>query len=192
MPTWSGWDSAFLTTANLPDNGTTRAFLDEWAQNANTNCDNNPIDLSHGLPAPVASHATDCKKLPGGRVAKKYASHLDAAHAFDLQIHSAAFSTLLAAFQSGDPYPLGKFPGLPDELAGWGSYAFAVKIAKDFQLPTPAVGGVTSTTTTPGVHKGWSDVRTSMNTKWPNALRASDKAAAAALRALHKASKVKL
>ena len=46
MPTWSGWVQDFLTAAGFPNTADNRKFLAEWAAHSNTDCGNNPIDLS--------------------------------------------------------------------------------------------------------------------------------------------------
>lgn len=52
--------------------------------------------------------------------------------------------------------------------------------------------GTPASVNAPRAHKGWHELRRSMNTNWPHALRDSEKLTRAALRSLHRARKVRL
>jgi hypothetical protein len=56
----------------------------------------------------------------------------------------------------------------------------------------PPPGPIGTSLAAPRAHKGWADMRRSVNHGWPAALRASDHQIRAALRSLGRAHKVKL
>jgi hypothetical protein len=183
VTTWLGWAGDFLAAASLPNTANSRKFLNDWATNANfPSCGDNPIDLSHKEPG-----STNCggTTLWGDDV-QRYTSHTWARTAFNSQIHSSRYAAILAALRSGNPYTV-KNPGsVATQLGEWSSTDFANIYLNEAQSgpPTPI--------TAPRAHKGWADMRRSVNHHWGAALAASDHEIRAALRSLSHARKVKL
>jgi hypothetical protein len=100
VSTWAGWEADLLTHAGIPNTANNRRFLDDWHSHAETNCKNNPIDLSVR-----SAGATNCHTLPAVTArAQNYSTTGNAVHAFDVQIHQNAYQHLLAALLTGNPY----------------------------------------------------------------------------------------
>lgn len=187
MTTWDGWESQLLAAANLTDNGSTRAFLDQWAKNANAaSCRPNPVDISH-----VTSGSRNCKRLTPTRVAQTYTGHGQAASAFSSEIHSGDFPHLLKAFQGTDPYGPSNLADVEADLLLWGSSNFVAALEAEFGVtPTQPGGNVQGSST--GIHKGWHDLRTTINHGLPASVAASERMTGAALRKLAGARRVRL
>lgn len=184
MATWSGWIQQFLAAANLPDTGGNNTFLGDWNSSADSNCRNNPLDLSHKTGA-----STNCKALTGSRTAQNYTSHTQAATSFDAQLHSGNFPHLLGALASGSPYGVSDQQGVMADLVRWGSEKFAYELTQNFGPPHGGPGGGIVDA---DALKGWQDIRHSVNRNMPAALRHSDRQMVRALHALGRARKVKL
>lgn len=167
MATWTGWQSQLLDAANLPDTTGNRVFLSDWAEHANANCGNNPVDLSRR-----ESGSTNCHKLTGSRTAQRYGSHATAARAFNQQIHGGAFPNLLAAFRSGNPETTTEVPKILGELGRWGSTKFADWLRTQLGLSGGSSGsGGPSSVASTSVYKSWGDLQTSVNRRMPTAVQ---------------------
>lgn len=180
---WNQWTDQFCAAAQVPHNSQNISFLEGWNDFANTSCRNNPIDLSRSEPG-----STNCHKLPGGKTAKNYTSHARAANAFRDQLNSGSYQFLYS-------YLLGKLdntkPNIAhavDDLIEWGSTKYAQVVADAAGVPYPGTGGGS----TVHFHKGWDDLRRSVNRRYPRALTDSKKFTDAALRKLAHASRVRL
>jgi hypothetical protein len=184
MATWTGWEAQFLAAAQVPDTTSNVQFLDDWARHANTDCRNNPIDLS----TPV-SGSTNCASLPAITArAQNYTTHANAAHAFYVQTHAGYAKALLAALKSGDPYTVTDTGTVATDISAWGSQKFAeVYFTETAGAPGRGGGGGIA----PQALKGWHDVRRSVNTKMPAALQHSEKMVRRALQDLSRASRVR-
>lgn len=179
MTTWSGWQSEFLNAAHVPDDAANRAFLTAWAAHANApNCRNNPIDLSQ-----PETGSGNCTILPGGKHAQHYPSHASAATAFVDQIFSQQFQAIGVGLAASNITTSNLPQEYIDALNLWGSHKFALFAAgqsgqKPPKVPVP-------------LHKGWNDVRHSVNTTAHKRLAASQRLVSAALRKLEHTHKVK-
>ena len=179
MPTWTGWQNQFLGAIGAPKSADNRGFLNLWAVHANTNCQNNPIDLSH-----ADGGSTDCETLPGAKIAQAYPNHAAAVDAFKRQVGGYENLALgLAQDKIADATASG---GVISDLRQWGSTNYATWLE---QQATAAGLGPGSAT---GFHKGWHDLRRSVNSHFPAALKDANKSNAAALRSLRRARKVRL
>jgi hypothetical protein len=159
---WSGWQADLLSHAGIPNTTNNRRFLSDWHAHAETNCRNNPIDLS------VTVGATrNCAPLPGLNVqAQRYTTTGNAVHAFTVQIHQARYSHLLAALRSGNPYTAAS-PGLiAADLAAWGSQTFAQRF---FNQTVTNAGGAAGYA--PTALPAWADLQRQVNHGLPVALR---------------------
>jgi hypothetical protein len=187
VATWSGWENQLLSKAGLPTTAANRQFLDIWAQQADTNCQNNPIDISH-----VNTGSFNCKRLTPTRQAQGYATHATAALAFQSEISSGNFPTLFSQLNSGHPFSDATETTVQvgaNELAAWGSIGFS----KNFPFvypPHAQPGGGGGSLNIPHAHKGWADLRHSVNVKLPAKLRDSQKLGQSALHQLAKTRKV--
>lgn len=179
MTTWSGWQTQFLAAGQLPNTPANRQFLTAWAAHANApNCQNNPIDLSH-----TETGSRNCAKLPGGRTAQRYASHASAAQAFVDQIFSQDFQAIGVGLAASNITTSNLPQEYIDALNNWGSHKFALFAAgrsgqKPPKVPVP-------------LHKGWNDVRHSVNVTAHKRLVASQQLTNAALHQLRHVHKVK-
>ncbi len=189
MATWSGWENQLLSKAGLPTTADNRKFLDNWTDWDVSNCQNNPINLSH-----VNTGSFDCHRLTDTRTAQSYATHATAALAFQSEISSGNFPILFAQLNTGHP-----FSNADDnttqvgaaELVAWGTPGLASKLA-DIYPPSSGGGGGGGAGGSTGIHKGWNDLRKSVNHNIPTSLNASAKMTNAALRKLQHARKVRL
>lgn len=186
MASWSGWQKQFLVNAELPDTADNRAALTAWANNPNTTCANNPIDLSHKTATSKA-----CKALPGSREAKKYVSHADAIGAFTAQIHSGDFPSLLGAFHSGAPEAVADSQAVYADLRKWGSTFYSNDYLQHVTGSQPSPPTTTTTVKAPRAHGGWADLQRSLNVKWRKSLDHTDRINRASLRSLQRMHKVK-
>ena len=184
MAAWAGWEAEFLKAAGLPLTTSNEAFLNQWNTYDNTNCRNNPIDLSRRMPG-----STSCAGLPSGRQARNYTSHAQAASAFAAQLKSGAFPNLLAALRSGQPYEVKDPAKVAQDLGKWGSGIFQQAYMNS--VTTTSSGGGSSPNA-PRAHGGWQDLRHSINRKMPRALNGAASLNQAALRAVSRGHKVKL
>lgn len=185
MATWQGWQAQLLTAASLPTAEATQEFLFDWSQHAASDCQNNPVDISH-----VLGTRRDCHKLTATRTAQNYTTHGNAATAFKDEIHSRNFPHLLAALKVADPYQEPNPSSVAADLRVWGSPAFATYYLSHSNVGTGA-GGDGGSGAIPHAHKGWEDLRKSVNHKLPGSLKQSDRNVAAALRSLGRGRKVK-
>lgn len=182
MATWSGWQQQLLRAAGLPTSANNVSFITAWNKHANTNCRNNPVDISLDI-----SGASPCKLTanPQHR-ARNYSSHDQAAGQFASQLRSGPYPRLLAQLDDSDPYNTDKYPGVTGDLTQWGSEKFANWYST--QITNSLTGGGV---TAPLAHKGWADLRRSANHRGPSELHDSDRLTTAALRALSHARKVR-
>jgi hypothetical protein len=182
VATWTGWEAEFLTAAQVPNTAENRLFLDEWAAHAETNCRNNPIDLS----AQTAG-ASNCHALPAVTArAQNYTTHGNAAHAFFVETHRASSTALINALESGDPFTVNNTGSVAANLTAWGSQTFAQFYFN--QTAGQRGGGVGNTT---DALKGWKHMRKSFNHHMPDALNYSERQGVRALHSLARARKVK-
>jgi len=183
MASWDGWAEAFLASASLPATTNTVAFMEDWAIHADSpGCANNPIDNQR----PEAG-STNCGPVREfGRRSQAYVSHAQSRTAFAERIATGDFPHLAEALQSGDPYSVDDWQLVVKNIGDWGSTKFAnVYLA---QRSAGAGAGVTPAR----VHGGWADLRHTLNHTMPASLKTTRHSLGAALRELHRASKVKL
>ncbi len=183
MSVWKGWQADFLThTKGVPNTTHNRRFLTEWHDHAETNCRNNPIDLSA-----VFSFSKNCHAL-GGRnpQAQSYPTHPDAVAAFYTQVRDGNYPHLLHALASGNPYALDHdaVVALAGDLGEWGSGTFSSWY--EDQQTQPVL-----TLKAPQALAGWKALRKSVNRGMPNALAHSHRVNKGTLRTLHRARKVR-
>lgn len=179
MATWSGWQSQLLNAAREPVTATNVAFLNLWAAHADApGCANNPIDLSH-----KETGSTNCQPLTPTRTAQKYANHATAATAYATEIHSGNFPILATLLGGGKVNLTTGDAQVEAELNKWGSTNFSTFLAGN---ATP------SGRPSPGIHRGWTELRKSVGTSLPGALSESGRLTRSALRSLSHARKVKI
>ena len=186
MGVWTGWQADLLGRAGLPTAEATQEFLYDWHTHSASDCRNNPIDISHG-----ASGATNCKKLTSSRTAKNYTSHSSAAGAFSNEIHSGNFPALLRALNSAVPWQQPSPAAVAADLRRWGSPGFATYYLNHSSSGSGGGQGSGGGAGQPHVHKGWHDIRRSVNTRMPHALAQVQHLTRQALRATSKGGKVR-
>lgn len=173
MGVWVGWAQELLGAAGLSTGTDSLAFMDEWAQNANANCKNNPVDISqrHG-------GSTKCKVLPSGKAAQRFSSHKEAAAAFAAQLTEKNYPHLYAGLHSGEPFATSVTDGIASDLRRWGSD----KWRKAYLTQQGAITGGTGATAN-GL-KGFNAFQHSLARELPTALRRSHVIRQQALRRL--------
>lgn len=184
MSVWAGWQKQLLAVATLPDTQDNRDFLTDWHSHAETNCRNNPVDISRPI-----SGSTRCKGLSlVGQFAQNYASHDQAAGQFRAQLRSGQYPHLLAALMTGHPYNVSDKVAVQvdQDLGHWGSVTFDNYYAN--QTFASGSGGIRA----PHLLKGWHDLRRSTNQHMPKSLRRSQRNINQAMRALSRGRKVKM
>jgi len=186
MPTWSGWQNQLLNRANIIVTPPNRTFMAAWASHAPGSCKNNPVDLS----TKVGSSTRCGNTVAGFGRTQNYATHAQAATAFSDQMHTGWVKPLLDAMNSGNPFQIGDRSQVVAVLNRWGSPSFASWYANASEDGTGGGGGGGGGAS--GIHKGWADLRKTVNHKLPSHVSASEKLTAAALRKLQHARKVKL
>lgn len=192
MPTWTGWQNQFLNRAGIIVTPPNRQLLTSWAANAHTSCANNPIDLSHKL-----TGTSDCAKLPGiFPQAQRYTSHAQAATAFRDEIRQSFAGVLLRAMNTGNPYQVPYANDVASVFVSWGTD----KMLNVYLAGEPGTGGAGGGGGGGGagagdgasVHKGWHDLRTTVNHKMPGHVASSHKMTQAALRKLSHIRRVRI
>ncbi len=162
MSVWNGWQADLLSHAGIPNTTNNRNFLSSWHSHAETNCHNNPIDLSVH-----SAGATNCHALPAVTAhAQNYSTTGNAVHAFDVQIHQNAYQHLLAALLTGNPYTASGTGLASQDLTKWGSQKFA-QFFFNATAGAPGRGGGYKPTST----KAWGSVQRSVNRGLPTMLR---------------------
>ena len=184
MSVWSGWPADLLKRAGLPTTTSNLAFLSAWHTYDNTNCRNNPIDLSRNV-----AGSSPCGALPTGRQARNYTSPAQAASAFNAQLKSGAYPHLLAALRSGQPYAVANPSLVAQDLGKWGSGIFQQEYMNSVATPPPVPG---SNVNAPRAHGGWRDLRRSVNRTMPHSLNQAGRLTRLALRATSHGRKVRL
>jgi hypothetical protein len=157
-------------------------FMDDWNFAAESDCANNPVDISR-----PETGSTDCHDLTSTRKAQKYTTHALASAGFAGQLQSGNFPHLHAALNTSNPYAYPKPAEVTAELKTWGSPKQASYYASN------ATGGSSTTDggiAAPQTHKGYHDVRKSLNSHWGPALRDANHYMDAALRSLGRGRKV--
>lgn len=187
MGTYRGWEHDLLAVAKLPDTQQNRAFLADWHSHADSDCDLNPIDLTHR----ITGKSKDCKpaNIPYHLSAQfqAYSDRVWTRTAFSAQLKSRHFPYILAAFRTGDPYTVSDVYPLAKNLGKWGSKNFA-----NYLIDLRFQGGPPPTLKAPQALRGWSDLQRSVNRALPHALTGSQHARSAALRELRRARRVRL
>jgi hypothetical protein len=184
MSAWSGWEAEFLKAAGLPLTTSNEAFLNQWNTYDNTNCRNNPIDLSR-----QTAGSTACADLPNGKKARNYLSHAQAASTFSAQLKSGGYPNLLAALRSGQPYAVANPSKVAQDLGKWGSGIFQQAYVGAASTPPPSPGGNLNA---PRAHGGWRDLRRSINRNMPRSLNRAHNLTQQALRATSHGRRVKM
>lgn len=185
MSVWAGWQADLLGNAGLPNTSNNRRFLTAWHSEAETNCENNPIDLSN-----QPRGASDCAPLPGLTVkAQKYPTHGDAETAFVAQLDANYAKALLSALKTGNPYTADNTGDVTTSLAAWGSVRFSRTFFADTGS-APGRGGVSTGIAAPKAHDGWRDLRHTLNHTVLSELRDSRRITSAALRSMSRKHKV--
>lgn len=191
MSTWKGWQSDLLKAAHQPDTSHNRQFLSDWHAASGIDCDHNPVDLTAQL-----RHSKNCKLYRGPRHGhihyQAYRHPADAGEAFREQLGSGKYPNLLVAIAQGNPYDTSKITAdiadkIETELAYWGSAAFGADYANFIHE-----GGPPPKLKAPQALKGWGHLQRSVNHELPAALKSSQHAGAATLRAIAHARKVKV
>lgn len=185
MTVWSGWQAQLLSAASLPGSSENSAFLSDWHSSANSNCTNNPVDISR-----TATGATNCHPLTGARTAKNYTSHGQAASAFDQELHSGNFPHLLAALNSGTPYHVPSAHDVIADLIVWGSETFAYQLSQNYGPPSGGGGGGGGFKNAQAL-KGWHSLQLSVNRDMRPTLADSNRKIRRALQSLSRAHRVK-
>ena len=180
MAVWPGWEDDLLGAAGLPTNAANRRFLDEWHSHANSNCPDNPVDISRREPG-----STRCAALPSGREAQAYTSHASAANGFADELNLTDYPNLREALASGNPYGPAHRNGVGLDLQKWGSIRWQAAYLKETAPPPPGIHA-------PHALHGWHDVQHSVNVRLPATLRQSNRHTVRALQALARARKVRL
>ena len=162
MSVWNGWQADLLSHAGIPNTAGNRKFLSDWHAHAETNCRDNPIDLSVR-----SAGASNCHALPGINArAQNYSTTGNAVHAFDVQIHQNAYRHLLSAMLTGNPYTASGSGLAGQDLTAWGSQGFAQFYFNATAAAPGRSGGYKPTST-----KAWSSVQRSVNHGLPTMLR---------------------
>ena len=197
--TWSGWRVALLDAINAPHTQLNVDFLGNWTLGSIAECVRNPISASD-----TAGGSTDCRKLPNGKHAQNYTTHDQAINQTARQLTSGDYPHLLKGLRDGTPEidlnatgtgpPDSYFMAIHDDIVKWGDtrYAKYYLAENGLSLAPPPPGGGGGGGDATGTHKGWNDLRKSVNKKLPGELKNAQSLNAAALRSLHRAHKVKL
>lgn len=159
----------------------------DWNTAAASNCNNNPVDISH-----VTSTSGNCTKLTQTRTAQNYPTHEAAASAFNAEIHSGNFPHLLSALGSSDPYSYSDPAGVEADLTTWGSAAMAAYYKKNATGGSSGGGSSGTSLHAPKALNGWSAIRRTFNVDMVDALKTSERTRIRALQSLARARKVKL
>ena len=181
MSVWNGWQADFLNAAFGEASVAAEHFLTLWHQNAYSDCQFNPIDLSQ---VNDLSHNCEPFRDTSGRSYQRYDSHAGAIGGFAAQMGRNDYTELRAAIGSGDPLHVSNSDPVVAELKLWGSSDFAA-IYKALAKPPPPPPPHDAATL-----KGWADLKHTFNHRGPAALTASQHARREALRSIRRASKV--
>lgn len=187
MAVWDGWQIQLLDAANISGNEATASFLTDWNAHANSDCANNPVDISR-----AATGAANCRRLTRSRTAKKYTSHAQAATAFARELESGNFPHLLGAIRNADPYQNPNPSQVAADFRTWGSSKMASYYLDHASSGSGSGTGGGGGGGTPHTHKGWEDLRHSFNHNMPRSLNQSERNIAAALRSLSRSRKVRI
>jgi len=143
--TWPHWELQLLHAAGLPTTGNrpsasfygTINWLADWNLYEKPSCDRNPLNTSRR-----AAGSTACKKLPGGKTARNYASRDSSAQAFAEQLNLTDYPHIREALGTGDPNGYPDRLGLAGDLAKWGAiqYANVINAAAMPQTSPPSSG----------------------------------------------------
>ena len=184
MSTWPGWQADLLSHSGIPNTTNNRRFLSDWHSHAETNCANNPIDLSV-----TDFDGKDCADLPGLIAkAQRYPTTAAGSHAFDTQIHQAAYAALLSVMMTGNPYTATGSGLASEALSAWGSETFAQRYFAETANAPGRGGGIVDG----DALRGWTDLQRSINKRMPAALAASQATTRRALRSLGRTHRVEL
>jgi hypothetical protein len=185
VTTWGGWQAEFLTAAQVPNTTNNRRFLTDWNSHAETNCRDNPVDLSAKV-----SGSTNCHSLPAITAkAQNYTTHGNAAHAFYVQTHAGSSKALLAALASGNPYTVNDTGTVAEDLSAWGSQKFAQ--AYFAETAGQRGGGGSPDTYAPRSVRAWGELQKQVNRTLPRTLRHMAGYHAATMTQLRRRSRVR-
>lgn len=177
MSAWSGWAGQLLTLLGFKNTQNDLDFLDLWHTDTSDLGKDNPIDATEAWAGSTVVNDAGIRNYP---------TRSAGLHATAKQLHQPEYAAVLAALKSGNPYTVNDPAKVTDELKTWGSVTFADAYTSLTQTPPP------KQITAPRAHKGWADMRKSINHHWPAALAASEHQIAVALRSLSRARKVRL
>jgi hypothetical protein len=175
MSAWAGWEAELLNALGFKVTQNDIDFLNLWHIDTSNLGKDNPIDATEAWPGSTVVNDFGIRDYP---------TRSAGIHATAKQLHQPQYAAILAALRSGNPYTVRDVTKVTNELKAWGSVTFAGS------YNSTAQSGPVKPITAPRAHKGWADMRRSINHRWPHALHASDRQIRAALRSLHRAHRV--
>lgn len=190
MSTWKGWEAQLVKTLGVGDTLQVGDLFTTWSKQVSQKCDNNPLAASRH-----ATGSSNCRTLGNGKHAQNYKDHASAIDATTAQLRDGDYPHLWAAIKSGSPYEASSPQAVADDLTKWGAAAagaaYQIEVAQG-SYGGGGGGGGGSPPKAAHLHKGWADIRRSVNNKMPAALRNSQRSLHAGLRTVARARKVRL
>lgn len=121
---------------------------------------------------------------------QNYATHQEAAHAFQLSIDSSLAAPIKAALNTGNPFQISNRAPVVQALKDWGSPTFATWYQNATTDGTTGTGGQPNTRA-PHTHSGYHDLQRTWQHNLPTALHKSGNLTNGALRSISHGRKVK-
>jgi hypothetical protein len=179
---FSGWVAAVLFRLGAPNSTANQRFMNEWHQHEQSPCANNPLNTTlHRF------NGGNCIHVSGSTWVQRYPTAADGTNATVATLLETAYTFIVRALKSGDPFSVFYAPSVADALRHWGSTSFATwYLAHLTTAPLPTPPPVTSSTVpTPGTRasKSWRQLLVALDRTIPNDLRAAGRARA---RILHR------
>jgi hypothetical protein len=176
MTTWSGWAEQLLAKLGFKDTSANLRFLHEWAAAAGAGCRNNPLGTRQ-----TWAGSTVCDDF----TTQNYTSHATGISATAKQLHESRYSAILAALKSGNPFAVGNWTKVADELDLWGATNYAPKYRGEVEAT-----GQGGTVEAAKAHRGWGHLQRAFNHDLRPALLHSQRTRQAALRYLARARRL--
>lgn len=186
---FAGWETDVLAQIGAPDTQTNVQFLGTWHNFELSACANNPLNTTLA----VAS-STKCNSAG----VRSYTSAAMGAQATAATLTNGRYPALVAALQTGDPYSYTDPDGVAANIRTWGTPNFAsayLVSAGSFQgvggTPPPPIVGSSGAGIAPSAHRGYADLRNSVQRHVPTQLQRSAHLGVLTLRILRDKTSVK-
>lgn len=190
MAAWTGWETDILNAGKWPVTSENILFLSTWHHPYEDSvCTFNPINttLKRGT-------STNCVHVSGTTYVQNYKSKQLGTTATVATLNNGFYPDIVGALKTGDPFNYPASSAVAAEITRWGTPNFAAwylaHLSGTVVPPPPPPTPGSPDAVAPQAHRGYADLRNSVNNHLPKQLERSHRTGLATLRAIGRKSKV--